>query len=87
MLNCGAISTGWSFYDYSLTLDTPFQAAANVRYWISIQARVPYLQTNNNDFIFWGWRNGVQNNARSIQYSPTNVVTEHALDRAYSLIK
>ncbi|MBK9239077.1 MAG: hypothetical protein IPL75_02185 [Acidobacteria bacterium] len=87
VLNCGAISTGWSFYDYSLTLDTPFQAAANVRYWISIQARVPYLQANNNDFIFWGWRNGVQNNARSIQYSPTNVVTEHALDRAYSLIK
>jgi len=87
VLNCGAISTGWSFYDYSVTLDTPFQAAAGVRYWLSIQARVPYLQANNNDFIYWGWRNGVQNNARSIQASATGVITEHALDRAYSLIK
>ena len=87
VLNCGGISTGWSFFDYAVTLDTPFQAAAGVRYWISIQARVPYLQANNNDFIFWGWRNGVQNNGRSIQYSPTGVVTEHALDRAYSLIR
>ena len=44
-------------------------------------------QANNNDFIFWGWRNGVQNNARSLQFSAAGVVTEHALDRAYSLIK
>ncbi len=87
VLNCGTTSTGWSFYDYTLTLDTPFQAAAGVRYWLSIQARVPYLQANNNDFIFWGWRNGVQNNARSIQFSAAGVATEHALDRAYSLIK
>jgi hypothetical protein len=86
-LNCGTTSTGWSFFDYSVTLDTPFVAAANVRYWLSIQARVSYLQANNPDFIFWGWRNGVQNNARSIQYNPDGSVVEHALDRAYSLLR
>jgi hypothetical protein len=47
VLSCGTTQTGWSFYDYSVTLDTPFQVAAGVRYWISIQARVPYLQANN----------------------------------------
>jgi hypothetical protein len=87
VLPCGGISTGWSFYDYSVALNPPFQAAAGVRYWLSIQARVPYLQANNPDFIFWGWRNGVQSNGRSIQINPQNIVTEWPLDRAYSLIR
>jgi hypothetical protein len=85
--NCGTASTGWSFYNYDLTLDTPFAAAAGVRYWVSIQAQVNYLQAGNPGFIFWGWRNGLPNNNRSVQINPAGAVTEFPLDRAYSLIQ
>jgi hypothetical protein len=85
--NCGATPTGWSFYNYSVTLDTPFAAAAGVRYWLSVQAQVNYVQAGNPGFIFWGWRNGLSSNNRSVQISSTGALTEFPIDRAYSLIQ
>lgn len=83
--NCGTAITGFGLYNYSVALDTPFVAQPNVRYWLSVQAQVSYLQAGNPDFIFWGWRNGTPNNNRSVQINPAGTVTEYSTDRAYSL--
>ncbi len=85
---CGsATPTGIGVYNYAVTLDTPFNAAAGVRYWVSVMANVNYNFTNSATFVYWGWRSGTANNNRSIQIAPNGAVTEYASDRAYSLIR
>lgn len=83
--NCGTTPTGIALYKYTVTLDAPFTASPGVRYWLGIQAQVDYLQANNPNFVYWGWRNGVVNNNRSIMIGPSGDRTEFALDRAYSI--
>lgn len=78
-LTCGtAPNTTWPFYRYSVTLATPFQAAANTKYWISVQARTPSYD------VYWGWRDGTPDNNSSLQLFNGSYTT-FAIDRAYSL--
>jgi len=80
---CGSAEpSGISVYSYSVTLGTPFMAQAGTRYWFSVQARVPYVQANNPDFIFWGWRNGLASNNRSVQVSAAGAMTDFPTDPA-----
>lgn len=83
--NCVATSTGWSLFNYAVTLATPFTAQANTRYWLGIQAQVNYLQAGNPDFIYWAWRNGIAVNNRSVSIVPDGTATVYAADRAFSL--
>ncbi|MEO8484375.1 MAG: hypothetical protein ABI634_19365 [Acidobacteriota bacterium] len=83
--NCGATNpTGFGLYTYSVTLDTPFVAQPDVRYWVSVQAQVNYIQAGNPDFVLWGWRDGTANNNRSIQANNVGTLTEYAADRAFN---
>jgi hypothetical protein len=77
-LNCGTTPTTWAFYSYSVTLPNTFGAAANTRYWLSVQAVTPSFQT------FWGWRDGTPDNRTSLQLANGNMVT-FPVDRAYAL--
>lgn len=78
-LLCGtAANTTWPFYRYSVTLPTAFVAAANTRYWISVQATTPSYD------VFWGWRDGTPDNNLSLQLF-NGAFTTFAVDRAYSL--
>lgn len=43
-------------------------------------------QSNDPDFIFWGWRSGTAHNDRSVQSRPVGAITEYVTDRAYSLL-
>jgi hypothetical protein len=83
--NCGTTATGISLYNYTVTLDTPFAVTAGSRYWFSVMAVVDYTQQGNPSFVFWGWRNGVVNNNRSVLVDPSGNFTTYALDRAYTL--
>lgn len=78
-LSCGsATGTNWALYDYSATLPTPFAAAANTRYWISVEAVTPSYD------VYWGWRAGTTANGQSLLRFTGNydVLT---LDRALRL--
>jgi hypothetical protein len=76
---CGtADPTTYVSYGYGLTLPTPFAAAANTRYWFSVQATTP------NFDVYWGWRNGTSDNNRSLQLFQ-GAFTTFNLDRAFSL--
>jgi hypothetical protein len=77
-LNCGTTPTTWAFYSYSVTLPNTFGAAANTRYWVSVQAVTPSFQT------FWGWRDGTPDNRTSLQLVNGNILT-WPVDRAYAL--
>ena len=78
-LMCGtAANTTWPFYRYSVALATPFTAAANTKYWISIQATTPSYN------VFFGWRDGTPHNNSSLQLFQ-GVYTTYNVDRAYSL--
>lgn len=77
-LNCGTTPTTWAFYSYSVTLPNTFGAAANTRYWLSVQAVTPSFQT------FWGWRDGTVDNRTSLQVANGSLLT-FPIDRAYSL--
>jgi hypothetical protein len=77
-LNCGTTPTTWAFYSYSATLPSTFGAAANTRYWLSVQAVTPSFQT------FWGWRDGTPDNRTSLQVANGTLLT-FPVDRAYSL--
>ena len=78
-LTCGtAAGTTWPFYKYSLTLTTPFAAAANTKYWFSVQANTPSYD------VYWGWRDGTPDNSSSLQLFQ-GTYTTFAIDRAYSL--
>lgn len=83
--NCGTASTGISLYNYTLTLDSPVAVTAGTRYWFSVMAVVDYIQQGNPSFTFWGWRNGVANNNRSVAVDPAGNFTAYTLDRAYTL--
>lgn len=78
-LSCGtAASTTWALYDYSVTLPTPFAAAAGTRYWVRVQAVTPSYD------VFWGWRSGSTANAQSLMLFMGNYDT-FTLDRALRL--
>ena len=79
-LNCGTTPTTWAFYSYSVTLPNTFGAAANTRYWLSVQAVTPSFQT------FWGWRDGTPDNRTSLQLVNGNIIT-WPVDRAYGLVQ
>ena len=79
-LTCGtAANTTWPFYRYSVTLPTTFTAAANTKYWISVQA------TTASYDVFWGWRDGTVDNNLSLQLF-NGTYTPFTIDRAYSLV-
>ena len=79
-LTCGtAANTTWPFYKYSVTLNTPFSAAPNTKYWLSVQATTPSYA------VYWGWRDGTVDNSSSLQLF-NGVYTTFAIDRAYSLV-
>jgi hypothetical protein len=78
-LMCGtAANTTWPFYRYSVTLPTPFAAAANTKYWLSVQASTPSYD------VYWGWRDGTVDNSLSLQLF-NGTYTTYPIDRAYSL--
>jgi hypothetical protein len=78
-LSCGtAASTTWALYDYSVTLPTPFAAAAGTRYWVRVQAVTPSYD------VYWGWRSGTTANAQSLMWFMGNFET-FTLDRALRL--
>ncbi len=78
-LTCGtATGTTWPFYSYSVTLATPFVAAAGTKYWISVQAFTPSYD------VYWGWRDGTPDNNSSLQLFQ-GTYTTYGFDRAYSL--
>jgi len=78
-LSCGtAASTTWALYDYSVTLPTPFAAAAGTRYWVRVQAVTPSYD------VFWGWRSGSTANAQSLMLFMGNF-DSFTLDRAIRL--
>ncbi len=78
-LTCGtAANTTWPFYRYSVTLATPFVAAPNTKYWVSVQALTPSYD------VYWGWRDGTPDNNSSLQLFQ-GTYTTYAIDRAYSL--
>jgi hypothetical protein len=66
-------------YRYQLTLATPFSAAANTRYWFSVQAVSPTY------YPLWGWRDGVNDNQTSLNYSNNTFQRTATFDRAFSL--
>ncbi len=78
-LTCNtATNTTYGFYRYQVTLTTPFTAAANTKFWFSVQAQTP---TYN---VAWGWRNGlVDNNSSLIFFS--NAFITNSFDRAFAL--
>jgi hypothetical protein len=79
-LTCGtAMNTTWPFYKYSVTLNTPFSASANTKYWLSVQATTPSYA------VYWGWRDGTVDNSSSLQLF-NGTYTTFAIDRAYSLV-
>lgn len=49
------------FYDYSVTLPTPFPAAAGTRYWLEIVAQSPGTVRSG-----WGWRKGKGDNGLAV---------------------
>ena len=78
-LSCGtAASTTWSLYDYSVTLPTPFAAAAGTRYWVRVQAVTPSYD------VYWGWRSGTTANAQSLMLF-MGAYDTFTLDRALRL--
>jgi hypothetical protein len=78
-LFCGtAANTTWPFYNYAVTLSTPFSAAAGTKYWISVQATTPSYD------VYFGWRDGTANNNLSLQLFD-GVYTTFNVDRAYAL--
>lgn len=78
-LTCGtAANTTWPFYRYSVALATPFVAAANTKYWISVQATTP------NYNVYFGWRDGTVHNSLSLHLFG-GAYTTYNVDRAYSL--
>jgi tRNA A-37 threonylcarbamoyl transferase component Bud32 len=82
---CGNTRTGWGLYDYAVTLDRPFAAAAGVRYWLSIQAEVGDLQAGNPAFVYWGWRGMFQRDNPSIAIDPSGRRQDFPMDRAFRL--
>ena len=64
-------------YNYTLMLTTPFTASAGVRYWLTIQADVPFPSPGS-----WGWRRGTPHNQRSL----SNIAgATHPFDFAFAL--
>jgi hypothetical protein len=79
---CGAATpTSIPFYEYSLRLNTPFVAAAGVRYWFSVVAETPSFA------VFWGWHNGTADNNRSLQVTQAGATNVFLTDRAFALIE
>ncbi len=66
-------------YRYQVTLATPFAAAANTRYWFSVQAVTPTYGT------LWGWRDGLNDNRSSLRYYNSTYQETTNYDRAFSL--
>lgn len=76
---CGtATPTAIGVYNYTVTLATPFNAAAGTRYWLSVQANVPSIPP------FWGWRSGTADNGVSFQLF-NGQFTTFSTDRAFTL--
>ncbi|MDZ7631551.1 MAG: hypothetical protein U5K74_09435 [Gemmatimonadaceae bacterium] len=66
-------------YRYQVTLATPFAAAANTKYWFSVQAVTPTYGS------LWGWRDGVNDNNTSLRYFNGVFQATSPYDRAFSL--
>ena len=78
-LFCGTTAnTNWSFYRYTVTLSAPFTAAANTKYWFSVQALTPSYD------VYFGWRDGLVDNSSSLQLF-NGTYTPFGFDRAFSL--
>jgi hypothetical protein len=77
----GRQGTGVTFgtYRYQVTLSTPFVAAANTKYWFSVQAITPTYTT------LWGWRDGLRDNQTSLRYFNNAFNSTSPYDRAFSL--
>jgi hypothetical protein len=57
---CGGSIQRCGLYNYSVTLNPPFTADEGVRYWVLIQADVPFAAAGS-----WGWRRGMPDNSRA----------------------
>ena len=66
-------------YRYQVTLATPFVAAANTKYWFSVQAITPTYGT------LWGWRDGLRDNLTSLRYFNNAFNATSPYDRAFGL--
>ena len=78
-LTCNAATSAtYAFYRYQVTLTAPFAAAANTKYWFSVQAVTPSYN------VYWGWRDGLVDNSLSLIYF-NSVFSTNGFDRAFSL--
>ena len=66
-------------YGYQVTLATPFVAAANTKYWFSVQAVTPTYGT------VWGWRDGLNDDRSSLRYFNNVFQATSQFDRAFAL--
>ena len=66
-------------YGYQVTLATPFVAAANTKYWFSVQAVTPTYGT------VWGWRDGLNDDRSSLRYFNNVFQGTSQFDRAFAL--
>jgi len=66
-------------YGYQVTLATPFAAAANTKYWFSVQAITPTYGT------LWGWRDGLNDDRSSLRYFNNVFQATSQFDRAFAL--
>ncbi|MFN8549056.1 MAG: hypothetical protein U0527_14085 [Candidatus Eisenbacteria bacterium] len=66
-------------YDYHYTLTTPFQAAANTKYWVQIEGSTAGLP-------FWGISVGNGGNNTHFEYSTgAHMFSNRSRDAAFSL--
>jgi hypothetical protein len=63
-VTCANSTVQCGFYDYSVTLPTPFAVTKGVRYWLFIQAEVPFT-FDFNARVNWAWRIGLPDNQRA----------------------
>jgi hypothetical protein len=79
-LQCNAATNvTYATYSYRATLTTPVSVAANTKYWFSVQAVTPSYA------VYWGWRDGLNDNRASLRYINDAYVETTGYDRAFSL--
>jgi hypothetical protein len=75
---CGTFSSTIALYNYTIALPTPFNAAANTKYWIGVLAATPSYS------VLWGWRVGTADNSLALQLF-SGTYTPLTQDLAFSL--
>jgi hypothetical protein len=67
-------------YDYEAKLATPFAAAANTKYWVTVFALTP------SGLDFWGWNSGSGGDGSSVRDNNGGGLQQFGSDRALTLL-